>query len=136
MRTPGPTLVLALALALGACKPHGTVPYGDSRVEWGGGATEPEARALGDFLRDAQYLGQPGMKVTVKLDREKEMSHSPPTYRVTYVVKDGAWNDEATVGFIQNLTDDMKRRVFRGEQTIAVLADDPRGDEKKKLYGR
>jgi hypothetical protein len=136
MPTRGRTFALVLVLALFACKPHGSVPYGDSQVEWGGGATEQEARALGDFLRDAEYLGRPGLKLTVKLDREKEMSHSPPTYRVTYIVKEGAWNDEATVGYIQNLTDDMKRRVFRGEQTIAVLADDQRGDEKKKLYGR
>lgn len=127
-------LVLTLALALGACKPSGTLTYDKNELAWGGGATEDEAKALGAFLREIAFFG-PLTQARVKLDRDKELSHSAPTYRVTFVVPDGAWNDDSIVFHAQNMGDDMKRRVFHDVQTIVLLADG-RGEEKKKLYAK
>lgn len=124
-------IALILVLALSGCAKH--MAFGDSEVVYED-ATLGEAKALGDYLTEVKYFG-PERASTVRLDRRREMSHSPPTYRVTFLLEDGAWNDEQMVLHAQNMADDMRRRLFKGEQTLVLLADS-RGEEKKKLYAR
>lgn len=110
------------------------IEYEKAEVRWGDGATEADARMVGDYLKREGFF-VPGSRATVKVDRKKEMLKSPPTYRVTFVLQDGAWDRPDIVDAFQTMADDMKAKLFGGQQTIVLLVNDQMM-QQKKLYGR
>jgi len=64
-------------------------------VFYSGSATKPEAQALGDKLKSIGFLGDRGASVVLSKGKDGTV--------VSFVVKDGIWNDRAMVGSFEEI---------------------------------
>ncbi len=114
---------LAFAFAcilLTACNNYGDkIEVSSSEVYYKDGASEPEAKKLGDFLKKQGYFDS-SKKATVQLVKDKE------DYVVKMVVDEDVVNKDKAFyhryfWFIQDL---ISKEVFKGKKTKIVMADD------------
>lgn len=96
----------------------------DQHVLYEEGATEADARKLGDYLVEIKFFnGQGGKDVTLKKDGAG--------FVVVFVVADGAWLDEALVHDFDTIRGRISSRVFGGRPVAIELCDDMLFTKKK-----
>lgn len=86
------------------------------RVQHARGATERDARRLGQFLQSVGYFDGRGPK-TVRLTRPRG------TYLVAFALKDGRWRNPNTVRLFRTLRTDIVDSVFGGHPVEVRLCD-------------
>lgn len=89
---------------------------GGSEVYYSGDATEVDARTLGKALEDAGYFGVE-RSITVLLRKENGV------FTISFVVKDGIWNDAAMVAIFEQIVKDLPADYF-GRPLNLELCDD------------
>jgi hypothetical protein len=81
------------------------------------GATEAEARALGQFLQGAGYFDS-RRAVTVQLAREGE------AFVVSFVVRENAWNNPQVITWAGDFASKLSEEVFGGKPVKIQLCDE------------
>jgi hypothetical protein len=91
------------------------VPFGrDQDVYYRKGVTEAEAWRVGDTLRQAGWFGGPGA-ATVQVRKDGGR------YVVALVVRDGTWNDPASVREVSALGSTIARDAFGGRPVVVEV---------------
>ena len=86
-------------------------------VQYAGGATESEARALGNLLKEEGYFdGSNAATVRVEHDHGETV--------VSFVVKDGAWNDPSTTAAFQTVRHEIADKLYPERVVIVQVCDD------------
>jgi hypothetical protein len=104
----GLCLPLVAAFVLGTIQPPAVSFGSDHDVQYVDGATESEARTVGEYLQHAGYFAD-GRPATVRI------KHDHASVVVSFVVREGAWDrPEATTAF----------RTMRGELATQLHDED------------
>jgi len=88
---------------------------GDCDVHYTGDATEADARKLGSALEEAKYFGE-NRSITVLIRK------SDGVFTISFVVKDGTWDDPSSVAVFQQIAQDLPKDYF-GRPLYAELCD-------------
>lgn len=118
-------VVLAVGINTLFFSGHGKkITYGpDEEVYYKDGATEAEARAVGDALKSLGYFDGKGAK-SIQVIKSGDL----PVVR--FVVKDGAWDIALEVNRFQRLCVHVSRHAFQGRLIEARICDDKLDDKK------
>jgi len=113
-------MLLAVAFMSGCTK---KVKIGKDEVIYKGTATEQEAQKLGEALKAAQYFGDNEASVILSKGTDGTI--------ISYVVKDGFWDDQKNVEGFAELSRGVAPAV--GGLPIKVRLLNTAGDTKKEI---
>jgi hypothetical protein len=105
--------IVGIALAM----PPAAVKFGpDQEVTYEDGATEADARAVGDALKEQGFFAAAGGGAAVRVTK------SGATYEVGFVVKDGTWNNPAHIDAFREVGKSVRDRT--GKRIRVLLLND------------
>jgi hypothetical protein len=111
-------VVCAAIVGIALLVPPASVKYGpDQEVVYEDGATEAEARAVGDALKEQGYFGANGA-AAVRLTKNGEV------YELGFVVKDGTWNDDEMIKGFREIGANVRERALPGKRVRVLLLNE------------
>jgi hypothetical protein len=120
-------VTLGCIFVFSVLEPESKVSFPDNvSAYYENGATEYDARRVGEFLIHAKYLEK---DTEVRVSRER-----PGRVRLSFSVREGLWNDAALVADFQTLANRLANEVFL--LTVDVVLTSDLGIEKKRLEAR
>lgn len=102
-------VVIIVAIIYFQMNDHGKkIDYNGSDIFYTENVTEPEARALGDYFKEAGWF-KSGSEKSIKLEKEDGR------YQVKFVVSESNSDDKKTVTLFKDIGKEISKDIFQGK---------------------
>jgi hypothetical protein len=115
-----------VAMAAFLAMPLERLVYGDCDVYWENGATEDQARSVGDYMVEiGVFAPEHALDITVSQPGEE--------LRLAFTLAEGRWDDPDTVSSFRNIAAWVSQDLIAGDPVQVLLCDDW-GTPKRALH--